>query len=325
MKLRKSALVLLACLAISTLAFSQSQAASRSGGPTPDVLLGLGVTHHASNPATHRAVPDAASLGLATARVYRFASADYPGAAASLVFDENTTTVVGDANAFGGFTLKGGLYETLDVPGSSNSSDTLLTGINTSGEIVGVYTSFLGQNGFLDDAGTFTTLTYGGGGTIEPIGINDSGEIVGAYIDTSSVVHGFSTLDSGTSYTIFDPPGSTGTEAAGVNSSGTICGEFTDATSKTHGFLYSGGVFTQIDFPLATTTVAIGINDSNEIAGYFTDSASINHGFIYSAGAFTEIDVVGATDTQLTRIKDKGQITGEYTDSASEQHGLTGH
>lgn len=295
----------------------------------PHVRLGLGAHWRsraaAAAVATRKAVPDAVALGLASAKVYRFASADFPGASTSLVFDMNPGTILGDCSfggAFQTFTQKGTNYQSLSVP---NSLANEATGINTSGQIVGVYEDFTTvTHGFLDTAGVFTSLDSLAGTSVVPLDINDSGEIVGTYVDTASVSHGFSTLDHGASYTLFDFPGATSTLAAGVNTAGTITGEWTDSASVRHGFLYSGGVFTNLDFPLATGTTAIGINDSNEIAGVYSDATSTSHGFLYSDGAYTKVDVAGASETQLTRIKNKGQITGEYIDSAMGEHGLVG-
>jgi len=321
MNLSKSAIYSLLALSLAGSAFAQSQAVSSVPGPRE--LLGLGVNKQATG-TQHRAV----TASVATpgkAKVYQFASADFPGAATSLVFDRNSGDVIGDSvftNSFG-FTVQNGNYQKFVVPGSIGNE---LTGINTQGEIVGVYSDSANVvHGFLDNLGTFTTLDIGGAGTTtEPIGINDSGEIVGAYIDAANVNHGFSTPD-GTNFAIFDPPGATTTQAAGVNSAGIIVGLYTDSMNVNHGFQYSGGVFTSIDFPAAKGTVAIGINDYNEIAGYFTDAASVNHGFIYANGQFTQVDVAGATGTQLTRIKNKGNVTGTYTDTSMESHGLVGH
>src|SRR4030095_12805699 len=75
-----------------------------------------------------RAAPpeaDAVAQGLALAKVYAFASVDYPGAAISRVWDSNGTTAVGVfdfsgyAGATGGtaFTFTDGIYEILTVPG----------------------------------------------------------------------------------------------------------------------------------------------------------------------------------------------------------------
>jgi hypothetical protein len=290
-------------------------------------LLRWPMSHTTATPSVKSNAPDAVALGLASARVYRFTTADYPGAALSVVFDANPSTIVGDFsfNPSGtppspttGFVLHSAVYQTLTVPGSLGAS--ILTGINTSGEMIGVYTDFGGKlHGFLDNAGVFTNIDESSG-TTEPIGINDSGEIVGGH-DT----HAFLTADRGATFRDFDVPGATSTQAAGVNSAGDIVGGWVDSTSKSHGFLLSGGIFTSLDFPLASSTTAIGINDSNEIAGAYSDASGATHGFIYSAGAYTRVDVAGATGTQLSRIKNNGRVTGVYSDALNESHGFSGH
>lgn len=298
-----------------TLMWSQSAV---SGRPSPQELLGLGKHSATQAKRSTVSVPVAA-----LAKVYKFASADFPGAAQSLVFDENVSTVLGDsafASPFG-FVLKGGNYSALAVPGSKGNQ---ATGINSKGEIVGIFVDLSSvTHGFLDNAGTFTTLDMAGG-TIEPFDINDLGEIVGAFLDAANVSHGFSSPD-GHTFTTFDVPGAKSTIAAGVNTAGVISGVWTDAANANHGFIYSGGSFTSIDFPSATNTTAIGINDSNEVAGFYEDAANVFHGFVYSNGAFSTVDVAGAIETQLTRIKNTGKITGLYSDSTHESHGLTGH
>lgn len=315
MQIHKSVRLALVALsfATSSLAWSQSGTAPRG----PRELLGLGQHPSASSAAT------TAVAVIPAAKVYKFASADFPGAATSLVFDENLSTVLGDSSFSSsfGFTLKGGNYSALAVPGSTANQ---ATGINSTGQIVGIYSDFASVvHGFLKSGSTLTTLDLAGG-TIEPIGINDAGEIVGGFIDAASVTHGFSSPD-GHNLTTFDVPGATSTTAAGVNTAGVISGVWSDAANVSHGFIYSGGTFTSLDFPSATATVAIGINDSNDVAGYYEDAANVLHGFVYSNGAFKTVDVAGATGTQLTRIKNNGKVTGVYSDSNNESHGLTGH
>lgn len=302
--------------AATTLVWSQSTPSPRS----PRELLGLGQPHRSSQP-KWSAVSGA--IVPASAKIYKFASADFPGAAQSLVFDENLSTVVGDSSftsAFG-FTLKGGNYAALTVPGAASSQ---ATGINTAGEIVGIFVDLSGvTHGFLRSGATLTTLDLAGG-TIEPFDINDGGEIVGAFLDAANVSHGFSSPD-GVTFTTFDVPGAKSTIAAGVNTAGVISGVWADAANLDHGFIYSGGTFTSLDFPSAANTTVIGINDSGEVAGFYEDAANVFHGFLYSSGVFTTVDVAGAIETQLTRIKNNGKITGIYTDSTRETHGLTGH
>src|SRR5690349_20069287 len=77
---------------------------------------------------------DAVARGLAVAKVYAFASVDFPGAAESLVFDSDGTTAVGGFTVdpgsntpLTGFTFTSGTYEILPVPSSTLS---VATGIN---------------------------------------------------------------------------------------------------------------------------------------------------------------------------------------------------
>jgi hypothetical protein len=66
---------------------------------------------------------DAVARGLALAKVYSFASVDYPGAAQSLVFDSDGTTAVGafvfdpgsGTSRATAFTFAGGVYQILSV------------------------------------------------------------------------------------------------------------------------------------------------------------------------------------------------------------------
>jgi uncharacterized membrane protein len=276
------------------------------------------------------AAHDPVVLGLAKAKVYKFATVDYPGAAFSLAVDANLSTVVGafNYNPSGSsstletaFTLKNGAYQTLSVPGAQASA---AEGINTGGQIVGLYVdSSSTLHGFLDTAGSFTNIDFPGGTASLARSINDSGEIVGAYADTNGAAHGF--LDDAGVFTSVDYPGATATECTGINFAGDIVGIWKDSSSNFHGFLLSGGVFSSIDFPLGINTTPFGINDSGEIAGYYEDASFVSHGFLYSAGAFTRVDVVGAAQAELLRIKNNGTITGAFTDALGEAHGLKGH
>jgi len=103
-----------------------------------------------------------------------------------------------------GFLLSGGVYTTIDVPGSTG---TIAYGINNSGEIVGEY--FVGggvtPHGFLYSEGIFTPLDVPGAISTYASGINDAGEIVGSYTDANFGLHGFlaSAIPEPSSLTLF--------------------------------------------------------------------------------------------------------------------------
>jgi probable HAF family extracellular repeat protein len=304
-------------LSIAACTFSQAQT-MRTGSDVRGLFSPSGL------PQTHRAVrasaaqrtnpePDAVALGLAQSKTYAFTTVDYPGTAYSIVLDTNASTAVG-AMAYDGFTsraftLKGSKYTTLAVPGSSVS---WASGINTSGQITGVYADVSGNyHGFLGISGSFTTIDYPGALATFAEGINDSGQIVGLHSDGTSE-DGF-LYKSGTMTNIHFP-GSVWTLAFGISSSGNV----------SHGFLLKGGTFTSLDFPQASFTTAWGINDSGVIAGTYKDGGGLQHGFTYSTGTYTKADVVGAAESALYRIKNNGTVVGEYVDSLGESHGIKG-
>ena len=287
-----------------------------------------------ARPAARASVPgqDAVAKGLAKVKIYKYSSADYPGGGTNYVFDKNNTIILGDTvfastlpPPFFGFTQTASTYALLSVPGSTTNT---ALGINTSGQIVGIYTdaAFNMQHGFLlDTSGEFVTVDdpSGEAGSTVVYDINDSGEMVGSYTDSvAGVPYGFSSPD-GFTFNNFNGPDAFSTEATGVNAGGDIVGYWTDSTNVRHAFLLTG-TFTSIDFPLAKSTTAIGINDSGDIAGWFEDAAGNSHGFILSRGQFTQVDVAGASGTELTRIKNNGNITGVYVDSGGEIHGVVG-
>ncbi len=313
-------------------AWSQSSSEIKAPRPLADRMLQYLPGYHSPQSAlrTEGATQDAVVVSK-KAKVYAFATADFPGAAESVVYDANASTIVGycefDPSSVPStpqiaFTLKGGVYQMLAVP---NAVASFATGINTSGQIVGAYTdSSSVAHGYLDIAGTFTNIDYPSSTGTEPLEINDSGMIVGSYADATSAIHGY--LDNAGTFSSFDYPGATATYATGINSSGEIVGYWQDSSYNVYGFIYNGSVFTSLNVPLGTGTTPFGVNDKGEVAGFYQDATSLYHGFIYTGGAFSEVDVFGAVGgTQLSRIKNSGAITGVFIDALTEAHGIKGH
>ena len=92
-------------------------------------------------------------------------------------------------------------FTTVNYPGATT---TAVEGINSSGELVGIFTDSTGDHGFIDNGGTFTTINVPGGaaGTTDAFGINGSGQVVGSFFDSSSNLHGF--LDSSGTFSQID-------------------------------------------------------------------------------------------------------------------------
>jgi len=131
-------------------------------------------------------------------------------------------------------------------------SGTQPVGINAAGDIVGIYVTATGVDGFLLSGGTYTTIAdpLATQHATQALGINDAGQIVGFYANASGE-HGF-LLSGGTYTTLDDLAGvqASNTVAIGINNAGQIVGTFHNASGD-HGFLLSGGTYTTLDDPSA--------------------------------------------------------------------------
>jgi hypothetical protein len=177
-------------------------------------------------------------------------------------------------------------FNQIKVPGATNGANTYVFGINNFGNIVGSGNTVVNStriHGFLDLAGSFSTIDIPGAEETWAMGINNSGDIVGFYVDSASNYHGF--LNVGGSFTTIDVPGALWTEVYGINDSGDIVGTYRTSTGN-HGFLKTGESLTTIDFPGASGTFANGINNSGDIAGFYLNQSHItNRGFLATANA----------------------------------------
>ncbi|WP_347989792.1 hypothetical protein [Methylomonas sp. AM2-LC] len=185
-------------------------------------------------------------------------------------------------------------------------------GINDNGVVAGYFVvnhpndiynpgqANVGNNGYIYDGKTYTTIDVPNSSETIATDINNNGEVVG-YFGNATGIHGFEynlvTINLGfmglplfmqlPSYTtINDPNATSGTWITGINNNGEISGYYNDATGA-HGFIYNGSTYTTIDDPLAVagTTKITSINDSRQIVGQFTDSLGITQSFIASPTA----------------------------------------
>ncbi len=262
---------------------------------------------------------------LAAPHLYNFLTADFPGADATEATGANAGKTVGVFSFSGttlAFTFNGSRYAIYSVPGATA---TIAFSINSNGQIAGGYADSSNvDHGFVDTAGTITTIDYPGAVGTVVTDVNSSGHLSGYWQDASTV-HGF--FYDGTNFTSLDPPGSTFTQAAGINSTDEVVGIYDDATNVEHGFTFLGGVYTTLDPPLSKSTTAFGINDNGVISGSYSDSSSVTHGFLYLKGVFNTVDVPGASGTALTHINNKNRFAGGFFDQATspELHSMTGH
>jgi uncharacterized membrane protein len=259
-------------------------------------------------------------------------------------------------------------YITVDVPCSADlptscpngvAVETVISGINARGEIVGTYVDGANrQHGFLRAGGRYTTIDVPGELVgLEDVqlptaanGINARGDIVGTYrapvnpgvTDVNSPAYcpaasaactkGF--LYSGGRFYAVLVPDHPGAIPQRVMPNGDIYGCLHDYDT---GMSMFGAVWTRSgelslmagggQLTDATLSIPMSMNngatpDGALVAGLWTD-ASGRHGFIVQDGVFTSYDVPSPT-IRLTAIWDmnpRGQFVGTYVD-ATGRHGF---
>ena len=243
---------------------------------------------------------------------------DVPGADFTQCYGiNNAGDIVGayfGNGTFHGFLLSSGTYTRIDSP----TGNTQLTGINDSGQIVGI-----SATGFLYDlqTGVFTKVQDpASDGQTTPTAINNGGTVAGYYISKNHY-QGFELI--GSTYTRIALSGAADTHVFGVSGSGTLVG--TALAKNSFSFSFKQGIFKKLLIPDNVQQVSVaGINPSGSAAvgSYMVDSFT-NAGFIFENGIFDGfLEFPGAPNTQATGVNDTGEIVGWFADSSSRYHGF---
>ncbi len=234
-----------------------------------------------------------------------------------------------------------GTFTTIDFPGATQ---TRAHGINSAGDIVGLYTDASGTHGYLLRSGQFAPIDVPGSGSIKPSASNAA---------------------QSPNFTVIDFPGALSTQAWGINEAGDIVGYYTVEGPVIHAFLLRNGEFTSIEFPERINTLGIksttdgrvvgcyhdmdamgsmhgyvwseengyssfdlpfsmhnGITPDGDIVGLYGDEDN-RHGYLLSSnGEFTQIDFPGAAQTRAWDINPQREIVGGYLDDANASHGF---
>lgn len=259
---------------------------------------------------------------------FAVASNPIPATAPNSAISIMATNLDASASAFGyytdnanhtyGFTISNGIFQTVEVSGSTLTKVTGATASTTYGFY---YDSVGASHGFIKNQSQITT-------TDNPLGFygtwlttGNSTQAAGAYCDASGQLHGYIQTFSATGSqfaTLNDPLGVKGTWVTSLSSDGKAAGFYIDVIGTYHGFTYQGGNFTDINVVSSIHTIPIGINSSGKVVGEYMDAKGW-HGFLYSNGSFTPYDYANASLTAFTGINDTGSIVGIATVGTSTQ------
>ncbi len=195
---------------------------------------------------------------------------------------------------------------------------TQIWGVNTRGEMVGVYVSTdRVTHGFLISGGRFSSIDYPGAARTLANNINAQGDVVGEYsMAANGPSRGF--VLSGGRFTPIEYPGATSSGVAGIAANGDLAGYF---GSPLRGYLFSGGRFTDIDVPGGSPTVVAGMGSRGDVLGGFT-AGGVSRAFLFKRGQFTTWEYPGANGfTNAVGMNAAGDIVGRYRDAAGVSQG----
>jgi uncharacterized membrane protein len=249
-----------------------------------------------------------------------------------------------------GFLAEDGVITAIDHPDATTipatplaAAGTSTSGINDSGEILGIYEDAdrVLHHFVRDRKGRFNELDDppGGADVDEYLDINNRGEIIGTYNDEQ----GFNTTAFLRSkrgrFTSIEVPDSEVTYAFKLNDRRQVVGLYLDADAEpnpdstfppglVHGFLWDDGEYTTIDVRGAAQTFVTGINNRGEMVGSYVDADGDFHGFRRDKrGAVTTLPEAPGADptmggTQPLGINDHGQIVGLAYDARGGSRGF---
>jgi hypothetical protein len=212
-------------------------------------------------------------------------------------------------------------YATVDYPGADWTE---VNGVNRPGglgqpvAIVGTYHDVLGEHGFIDVGGRFTSLTDPApyAENTQALGINSAGQVVGTYYDgywggyCTFVYYGGTYIDPPLG-SCHGPDGDWYT-ARGINNASDLAGNFHTWPMSPAAFLgnVNGGIIAYgYTVPSAKSCAINAINNSRQMVGTCGADGAAFTGTNLNGYAF---GVPGTSNTVPRGINDKGVIVGYY-------------
>jgi len=226
-------------------------------------------------------------------------------------------------------------FTTIDFPGAT---DTFANGINDQGSIVGTNTTDNtlihlwgkgadGDQGFLYEGGTFTTVNFPSAVATKVTDINNSGTMVGtAFEQQASILFGTGfSFDGGNFKPVqFSEAVQFGTSLNGISNSGLMVGSFDDGATNRN-FVIDENNVTKLSDVFGDDSSANDINNKDLIVGDFLTPADVDRGFTFVGDTLTELSFPGSDSTFANSVNDLDLIVGSFVrfeeDGGFEEHG----
>jgi probable HAF family extracellular repeat protein len=223
-------------------------------------------------------------------------------------------------------------FKKLDVAGAAQ---TIPSGINAGGRVVGWYVQGGVTRGFVYDDGVFTTnIVYPGAAFTQLRGVGPGGEITGVYRnagETGPAFHGFVLTTDG-AFIEARFPGHANNITQRIMPDGTLLGCYHDG--DTMGSMHGATISREAYIPNSSTVSGEGYSSIDNFAsmtnggtpggrtftGQFVDmNTNLGRAFVIDGGEFTPFDAPGSDFTVAWDMNPAGTIVGQF-EAAGTSH-----
>ena len=193
-------------------------------------------------------------------------------------------------------------YQRISV---SPNVQTFALEVTDDGRIGGWTTDYIHVNGFVDNAGTSSSIKIPSYNETQVTAING-----GTTYGIANANTGF-TLDSKGNVTLLRPP-SFAALPNGANGKGVVVGQAQVAQGNQPAFVLQNGAYQSFLFPGSNVTGFVAVNNLNVIVGTWNVNGGPLQSFELKNGQTTPILFPSAYSTIVTGINDAGEVIGWY-------------
>lgn len=197
-------------------------------------------------------------------------------------------------------------------------------GINTGGDVAGMFTASGSGQAFVTQAGNFHALgAMPGSSWSSAYALNNAGQAAG-YGNQDGAMRAF-VWSPQSGYVVLGTFGGRNSYAMAINDLGQVAGQAQESSGFMHAFLWSAGGMQDLGtLAGGSSSYAYSVNASGDVVGYASLANGADHAFLFEGGMMIDLNSLidpasGWTLTQAYGINASGAIVGAGMFNGVEQ------